>query len=203
MTPPDLAVAARLDEHRSQRLFRTLLDVTARPGTVGRLDDAGLPPALLPVLALAQVDVTIAVLADRVAPEWEAVVADATGATVVAFEQAEMVTALRSPTPDELRAARRGTAQAPELGCRVTLACRALRRTGGEVTMQLAGPGVDGSASLGVDGLRAEVFETLASVNRSFPAGIDTFLVTDDGDVAALPRSTRITITEDRWVTPR
>ncbi|WP_165977946.1 phosphonate C-P lyase system protein PhnH [Nonomuraea diastatica] len=62
------------------------------------------------------------------------------------------------------------------------------------VVLVLRGPGVPGVRRVRVTGLPAGVFAALAEANADFPAGVDTFLVAQDGTIAGLPRSTRIEI---------
>lgn len=191
----ELAARARLDTHASQRTFRALLDALARPGRVGALElRAPVPPALLPALALADVDVTTCLLTRRGEDtDWQAVLTTATGAVAAELEEADIVVALRAPTPDEVRSLRRGRADAPELGACLTLA---FRRLGAGLWLGLRGPGVPGAERLLVEGLEPEVFEALAAANRRFPAGVDAFVVAEDGAVAGLPRSTDLTVGE-------
>jgi alpha-D-ribose 1-methylphosphonate 5-triphosphate synthase subunit PhnH len=180
----------------SQRVFRVLLDALSRPGTVGTLpsDVLGVeaPAALLVPLALADLEVSLAVL-EPSAPGWVGGLATATGARPASVERADLVVGLRAPRPDEVRGLRRGTADRPDLGCRLVLACTALGASG-EVVCDLTGPGVEGTVELGVSGLPVETVEAIVAVNRRFPLGVDTFLVAADGRVAGLPRSTQVRI---------
>ena len=61
--------AARLGGVRSQRAFAALLATLSRPGTIESLDavalPADVPPALVVPLALADVEVEVAVVDDR------------------------------------------------------------------------------------------------------------------------------------------
>ncbi|MGH3933948.1 MAG: phosphonate C-P lyase system protein PhnH [Pseudonocardiaceae bacterium] len=186
-----------LDHHSSQRVFRILLEALARPGTVQHLPadlvDVDVPVAVLVPLALADLEVTLAVL-ETGGPDWASRLERASGAERAAPERADMVLALRAPRPDEVRGLRRGTPDRPELGCRLVLACADLSATTGEVLVELTGPGVAGSAQLAVDGLPVEVLEALVAVNRRFPQGVDTYLVATDGHVVGLPRTTRVNV---------
>lgn len=194
--PAELAAAARLDGDRSQRAFRALLDALARPGTVVDLAPVGLPdevpPALVVPLALADVEVSVAVLGDDDG-RWTRLVADATGARPADLGDADVVVALAAPSPDEVLAARRGTAEDPDGGSRWSIACTGLHPSGaaGEVVLELDGPGVDGVARFGIDGLAPEVLDARAAATADFPRGIDVWLATPDARLAALPRSTR------------
>jgi alpha-D-ribose 1-methylphosphonate 5-triphosphate synthase subunit PhnH len=62
------------------------------------------------------------------------------------------------------------------------------------VVVEVSGPGVDGVRELGIDGLGPGVLEALAEVNDAFPTGVDTWLLSDAGQVAGLPRSARLRI---------
>jgi alpha-D-ribose 1-methylphosphonate 5-triphosphate synthase subunit PhnH len=192
-------VIRALDHTGSQRVFRVLLDALSRPGTVhdlpaGLVDPViggGAPAAVLVPLALADLEVTLAVLATP-GPDRAAALATATGARTAPAEAADLVLALRPPRPDEVRGLRRGTPDRPDLACRLVLACAGFD---GGAHLELTGPGVDGTARLAVDGVPVEALEALVAVNRRYPVGVDTFLVDPAGRVAGLPRSTAVRIT--------
>jgi alpha-D-ribose 1-methylphosphonate 5-triphosphate synthase subunit PhnH len=189
--------AERLSPAASQAVFRVLLDALARPGRVLALPapDAGPDPGIGPgvgpgivPLALAVIGTPVAVLGD---PGWHDRICRATGATAAAAPDASLLAVYGTADPADIRRLRRGSALAPEDGAKVGLACRRLTEGGpGEVTLELAGPGVPGARRLGVDGIGPAVFEALAEANAQFPAGIDVWLVDDRGRVAGLPRST-------------
>lgn len=189
----ELAADARLDAHASQRTFRAMLDALARPGRTGRLHPpSGVPAALVVALALADVDVTTHVLTGADELDWAEVLRAATGTRAVELEHADIVVALRPPTPDEIRSLRRGRPDAPELGARLSLAVESLGS--GDVLLTMRGPGVPVVRELEVGGVDAPVLEAIAAVNRRFPAGIDTFLVAADGVIAGIPRSTDLEV---------
>ncbi|MEV0612945.1 phosphonate C-P lyase system protein PhnH [Nonomuraea sp. NPDC050404] len=193
---------------RAQADFRALLNVLSRPGeldTVGRGDGSGNGrargdgPAVLAVAAgLADVEVPTAVLTAPGDEHWERALHLGTSAPPAPPHEARMVVALRPPAAAEIAALTKGDALHPEHGTRLLIAVEGLSRADGnvpgEVVLTLSGPGVPGTRRLRVGGLPREVFEALVEANDGFPAGIDTFLVTADGTVAGLPRSTRIEI---------
>lgn len=195
MTAQGSAVAG-LDTFSSQRTFRALLDALARPGVPVALPalDPDLPPALVLPLALADVEISVAVLAAPESLDWAMGIVRATGCRVAELEHADLVVALRPPTPEEVRSLRRGSALAPEDGARVAVAVDAFPTEGAALLASLEGPGIATTQSLGVDGLPVEVLETLVAVNARFPAGVDTYLFSIDGAVVGLPRTTRIRI---------
>jgi alpha-D-ribose 1-methylphosphonate 5-triphosphate synthase subunit PhnH len=187
----------------SQATFRVLLDALSRPGTVHRLPegivDVDVPAAVLVPLALADLEVDLAVL-EPAGADWAAALAEATGARPAAPERADLVLALRPPRPDEIRGLRRGTPDRPDLACRLVLACDRIDTesadgTGSAAHLVLSGPGVDGHAALAVSGVPLETLEALVAVNRRFPLGVDTYVVETEGRIAGLPRSTAVRIT--------
>ncbi|CAN5500685.1 hypothetical protein BH23ACT3_BH23ACT3_22390 [soil metagenome] len=203
-----LLAEARLDAAVSLAVFRTALSAMSRPGRVERLPDAApasIPAALLVPLALADLEVAVAVLdhppddgAGRAS--WAELVRTATGARLVSeVAAADLVVAQRAPTPYEVSTLRTGDAVAPEKGARLVLACAALRRCDHEphdsgVQLRLTGPGAASGRTVCVEGVEPAVFAALRETNRSFPAGVDTWLVADDGSVIALPRSAHVEV---------
>jgi alpha-D-ribose 1-methylphosphonate 5-triphosphate synthase subunit PhnH len=237
-----------LSSSAAQLIFRAVLGVLARPGTVRRLPAAAagprgawLPAALLPVLALADLMTPVCVLADDAgAGAWDEVVRVASGAPPASLAAARLVSVLRPLAPGELAALRTGTPAAPEDGA---LACLAVRdiavpgaAAGGPVIpgpvaqgtvvpcagvpgaavrgsgtpaggqpagaarpqrFRLAGPGIPGTRDLLVTGLPDDFAASRAALAGSFPAGADLLLVTPDGVLAGLPRTTRTVLASE------
>ncbi|NMO49983.1 phosphonate C-P lyase system protein PhnH [Actinoplanes sp. TBRC 11911] len=174
----DRIAASTLRPDESWQVFRAVLDALARPGTVVALPKERLdltPAALLPMLSLADLGTPITVLDDD--EGWAEIVGTATSAPAAPLGQARLVAATRTVTPGELRAMARGSAFAPEESALVSLSVPELEGTG----WTLSGPGVSGIARLaGLDGI------------VSGRAGLDLLLVTPDGRMAGIPRSTTI-----------
>jgi alpha-D-ribose 1-methylphosphonate 5-triphosphate synthase subunit PhnH len=180
----------RLAPLMSQAVFRVLLESLARPGRVFQLPTVGdeVGPGIVP-LALAVVGSKVAVAG---APEWQARICRATGAQPAGIEEASLVAIYGTAETETITRLRRGSAEAPEDGAKVGLACGALTEAGAaETTIELKGPGVPGRTLLGVDGVGREVFDALREANARFPAGVDVWLVDERGRVAGLPRSAR------------
>jgi len=201
-------VDARLDAASSRAVYRSLLDALARPGAVSPPVPgvaASIPPALLPLLSLADLDVTFSLISwDDDA--WTDVVASVTGARPVGdLADADIVAALRPPSPSEIDLLRTGDAFRPELGSRLVIACGALGLVGDDETNRIEqadetirftveGPGASPSRTVIAAGLDAAVIARLAERNAAFPAGVDTWLVAADGSMIGLPRSVRTTV---------
>lgn len=179
-----------LDPDTAQRTFRAVLDALARPGrpaALHRFDE--LPAALLPALALADLDTPVCVLG---APGWAEALATATSAPVAPLGEARLVTALRPLAPGELAGLRAGSASAPEDAALVALAVPALE---GGAALRLSGPGVPGTRTVAPRGCPPDL--VAARATAAFPAGPDLLLVAPDGAVVGIPRSTRIATEED------
>ncbi|MGW5364788.1 phosphonate C-P lyase system protein PhnH [Actinopolymorpha pittospori] len=187
------ARAIRLNPFAAQCVFDQLLDSLARPGTLAQLEfPPGVPPASLPAVALADVEVRVAVLEDGAG--WADPVYAVTGAPPAPAAEADMVVALRPVTAEEVTTLRRGTAYAPEDGARLVIAVERLDSETGPLRLALSGPGVPGERTVAVTGLDHTVVTALARVNSDFPAGVDVHLVAADGVLVSVPRSVRIRI---------
>jgi len=184
MSAPALPV---LDADTAQRAFRAVLDALARPGTPAALPPAGdVPPALLPVLALADLDTPVCVLGDP-GGAWAEALTTATSAPQAPPGAARLVAALRPLEVGELAAVRAGSAAAPEDAALVALAVPTLA---GGPALRLSGAGVPTTRTITPRGLPADL--VAARARAAFPAGADLLLVDPDGAVLGLPRSTRI-----------
>jgi alpha-D-ribose 1-methylphosphonate 5-triphosphate synthase subunit PhnH len=192
---------APLSPAHSQQVFRAVMDALARPGTVHRLPgDLDAPPALLPVLALADLGTPACVLAEP--GQWAGVVRAMTSAPAAALAQARLVAALRPVTGAELASLRTGTAGAPEDGALASLSVTDLRSlpdggtpaeaAGDSRRLRLSGPGIPGTRDLLVTGLPPDFVAVRRELASAFPAGCDLLLVSPDGNLTGLPRTTVI-----------
>ncbi|HEY6497210.1 MAG TPA: phosphonate C-P lyase system protein PhnH [Trebonia sp.] len=212
----------------AQAVFRATLDVLARPGTVKRLPSATeeplaahVPPALLPLLALADLSTRVCVIGEETDPgadgrtAWDEIVRVATNAPRAELGDARLVAALRPLGADELGRLRTGTAISPEDGA---LACLAVSRiavvadassddqdTGNPVgdadadgggdgarLLRVSGPGVPGTRAITVAGLPAGFATARQGLVAGFPAGADLLLIAPDGAMTGLSRTTTV-----------
>lgn len=197
---PTRVAASRLDPATSLQVFRAVLDSLTRPGRPTRLPivrPGVVPTPLLPVLALADLEVVVAVLDHDPAPagtlltDWSSIISTATGARPApSLHEADLVLALRTPDPAEIGSLRTGDTLTPERGTRLIVACERVGH--GRTNVELTGPGAATGRILRLDGPAPEVFEAIELANRDFPAGLDTWFVAPDGATAAIPRSSRI-----------
>ncbi|MEE2033479.1 phosphonate C-P lyase system protein PhnH [Rhodococcus chondri] len=188
MTTTDSVLGVGLDPVVAQRVYRSVLDAFTRPGRVRTLPDTEFPPALLPALALADLETGVTVLeADDT--DWSEVLAVATGAPVAAAAHSKYVTVLRPVAAEDLATADRGCALSPESAATVVCAIPSLD---GGVPVTLTGPGIAETEAISPQGFDEALWNARAVATADFPAGIDLLLVADDGTMLGVPRTTRV-----------
>ncbi len=178
----------------AQACFRRLLEATARPGTIVRLDAPAAPPPLSPAAAALALT-----LCDADTPIWlEARLATAetcawlrfhTGCPIVADEaEAAFVFATAAlASPDRLAS---GSDEYPDRSATLVLEVDGI---GAGEGLMLRGPGIEGETRLAVSGLPAW-FRPWRERNAAlYPRGVDAVLVAADR-LVALPRSTTILV---------
>ncbi|QRP43505.1 phosphonate C-P lyase system protein PhnH [Amycolatopsis sp. FDAARGOS 1241] len=190
-TATGTTASAVLRPAESQQVFRTVLEALSRPGTVQQLPAdlaQGNYSAVLPVLALADLGTGVCVLEEGT--RWADAVALATSAPIRPLELARLVAAVRPVTAGEITKLCRGSAPAPEDAALAALAVSDV--DGGDRRWRLSGPGVPGELTLAPRGLPAGFAAARAEAVAGYPAGVDLLLVTEDGRVTGLPRTTII-----------
>jgi alpha-D-ribose 1-methylphosphonate 5-triphosphate synthase subunit PhnH len=200
-------IAARPYDHvfDGQKHYRTLLQCTARPGTIGQLDDVlvDVPAQLnrataLLALALFSGDSTF-YLAQGEESALEFLRRE-TFAKPVSAEQADFLICSGAGRLEDLHCARTGSLAFPDMGSTVVAQVAAVSPAPipGGLRLTLTGPGIEVETVVFVLGAGAELFEFLRERNAEFPLGIDTFLTCDSLSagpcVLSLPRTTRV-----RW----
>jgi alpha-D-ribose 1-methylphosphonate 5-triphosphate synthase subunit PhnH len=185
--------AAALRPADAQLVFRAVLEALARPGTAMTLPEnplRTLTAAVVPVFALADLGTGVCVL-EHADERWSDVVSTATGAPLWPAELARLVAAVRPVTEAEVRDFARGTAAAPGAAALVSLAVDDV--VGGPRQWRMSGPGIDGVTTLSPVGLPPGFVAARNEAVAGYPAGIDVLLVTRDGRVVGVPRTTAIT----------
>lgn len=196
-----LAAGFQNPVHDAQTCFRIIMDVMARPGIRRALDTDGLtPPApLSPVaaaIALTLVDYDTPVWLDRPLMTSEAVKAFLrfhTGAPIVG-EPVDAAFAFVSDPVHLIPLANfnQGSAEYPDQSTTVVLTGQEFGTT---QAVTLEGPGIKDTASFETGPLPPVFWDQVVSNNRQFPRGID-LIFAGKSEIAALPRSTRIMLTE-------
>lgn len=187
--------------HEAQAAFRTIMDAMARPGRPRRFALAVTPPAPLTrelaafALTLLDHETTLWLAPPlRDLAEVRSWLAFHTGAPVAA-EPGEADFALASdprglPPPSAFR---RGTAEYPDLGA--TVAVQVPGFAGGDA-VRLTGPGIETETVFAPEGLPGGWWRELLSLRPAYPLGIDVVFLAP-GEIAGLPRATRIEILEE------
>jgi alpha-D-ribose 1-methylphosphonate 5-triphosphate synthase subunit PhnH len=177
----------------SQQIFRAVLEALARPGVPMALPNrplSTLAPAISVLMALADATTGVCVLDDSDG-RWAEAITTATAAPAWPAEMARLVAGVRPVTAEEIRGFNRGSALAPEDAALVALGVADVH--GGTQRWKLSGPGVCPATTIAPQGLSPHFVAARADAVGAFPAGIDVLLLTDDGRVVGLPRTTTIT----------
>ncbi len=186
-----------------QKHYRTLLQATARPGTIGQLDDAVLevPSPLnratgLLAMALFSGDITYCLSED--AAQAANFILHETAAKQASPELATFLILTGGNWLEMLRQARQGSLSYPDLGATAVLQVKAISPAplDDSLRLTLKGPGIETETVVYVLGASEPFFETLRERNAEYPMGVDSFLTCDSLSagpcVMALPRTTRV-----------
>jgi alpha-D-ribose 1-methylphosphonate 5-triphosphate synthase subunit PhnH len=185
------------DKVRSaQSIFRSVMDAMARPGSVQRIvAGAGAPAPMM--RGTAAIALT---LFDHDTPIWLDPAMSATsdvakwlkfhtGAPVIADSSICSFALIGDAgTLPELDRFSFGTNEYPDRSTTLILQVESLTRG---PTLELRGPGIDGTTTLQAAIQPLDLFERLAINAALFPRGIDVVLVADDA-IVAIPRTTRL-----------
>ena len=175
---------------RSQRVFRALLEALSRPGRLVELPEDG---DGLDGLALTLLDGEVSFHAPGAGGGFGERVARATGARLVPLPTADFAF-FWSGGAEGLKDMKRGTLEAPEEGATAVVLVERLSPEGGEVVLELSGPGVPGMRTLGVDGFTRGAAEAMRESRVGYPLGVEVYLIDGAGRVAGLPRSTGVEV---------
>ncbi len=187
----------------AQKHYRALLQCTARPGSIGQLDDVALdiPPKLNRASTFLARTLLSADTTFYISEGDESAVDFLRRETLARPAVAEQADFLFLPNPariEEIDRARTGTLTFPEQGATMVLQVEGLSPAPmpGALRLTLAGPGIETQTVVFVSGAADAIFESLKKRNAEFPLGIDTYLTCDSLSagpcVLALPRTTRV-----------
>jgi alpha-D-ribose 1-methylphosphonate 5-triphosphate synthase subunit PhnH len=186
-----------------QKHYRTLLQCTARPGSIGQLDDAlmDLPSQLnraTALLALALFSGDISYYLDENEAPISNFIQREKAAKPASAEQADFLILAGGNRLEALQLAKPGTLSFPDQGATVVLQVAAISPAplAESLRLTLTGPGIESETVVFVLGACEEFFATLQERNAEFPLGVDVFLTCDSLSagpcVMALPRTTRV-----------
>jgi alpha-D-ribose 1-methylphosphonate 5-triphosphate synthase subunit PhnH len=180
----------------AQSTFRSVMDAMARPGSVQRVvATAGTPGAMMrgtAAIALTLFDHDTPIWLDALmseTPEVTKWLKFHTGAPVVADSTISSFALIGDPAAlPPLDRFSFGSNEYPDRSTTLILQVESL--TQGR-SLQLRGPGIDGTASLQAAIEPFDLLERLAINAALFPRGIDVVLVHDD-TIVVIPRTTRL-----------
>jgi len=189
----------RLDYvHDIQAAFRKTITAFSFPGTIVDLstelsrveEKLGFSPSLL-LLALMLLDgeTTFAVYS----PDGKKQEQSVSRLTLSRATDAERADFIFFPDPSLdasliIGRSREGSLSDPHLSATLIFKVTDLSRNG---NLALAGPGIEGETTIRI-GRAGEWLGARQQKNKEYPLGIDVILITDDGRLAAIPRTTKI-----------
>jgi alpha-D-ribose 1-methylphosphonate 5-triphosphate synthase subunit PhnH len=193
-----------MDNHsgrRNQKNYRSLLTAMSRPGRVFRLGalDAVSPfaAALAVGECLLDSEVGLCVTGNGGTQALQALLVGATRVRTESVATADFVFVCGGQSQGGVRLARRGRLEFPEEGATVVY-CMDAQPAGASdrFRIRLSGPGIAGPGGIAPEmrGVPVEEFQALMAVNADYPLGVDAFFVRPNGELMALPRSTRIQV---------
>jgi alpha-D-ribose 1-methylphosphonate 5-triphosphate synthase subunit PhnH len=193
--------AERMDNggHRNQKNYRSLLQAMSRPGRVFRLEALSAVSPFAAAIAVAESlldpEVSLCVIGDGGAQALQAALVGATQVRTESLESADFVFICGVQSQGGVPLVKRGRLEFPEEGATLVY-CMDSGPAGasGRFRIRLTGPGIAGQGGIAPEmrGVPAEEFQELMAANADYPLGVDAFFVRPNGELMALPRSTRI-----------
>ncbi|MDR3566341.1 MAG: phosphonate C-P lyase system protein PhnH [Negativicutes bacterium] len=181
----------------TQKFYRIMLDVMARPGKIGLLPAVDLcPPSGLDVYAagiaftLLDGETGFAVLPEE--NDWQDYLRLNTGSGSKPVAGAEFIFANGKFNLPEINAVSRGSLLSPEQGGTLIVQVDRVTESGQGVKLTLTGPGIKDSSRMVIAGFDPANLERVLSLNQEFPLGVDVFFVDTAGNLAAMPRSSSV-----------
>ena len=184
---------------RNQKNFRSLLTAMSRPGRVFRLEAVGAVSPLAAAMAVGQClldpEVSLCVTGNGGSLALQAALVGGTQARVESLETADFIFVCGVQSQGNVRLAKRGRLESPEEGATLVYcmdsqpACASDR-----FRIRLTGPGIAEQAGIAPEmrGVLVDEFKELMEVNADYPLGVDAVFLRPNGELMALPRSTRI-----------
>lgn len=195
-------IANNIETHVAQRAFRQVLEVFARPGTVGQVDAFPKSGKTAPVPGCFETAVRLFVdqavtfcsagPASQDVARWLTVQTHAKQAHAQGADFVLAPVASDAVHAEAIAQAKPGTLEEPERGATVVLLVDSISTAPAKdlTCFELSGPGIEKTAELYVS--QAEWAHARAERADEYPCGIEILLVDGEGNVAALPRTTRI-----------
>jgi len=188
-------------DRRNQKNYRSLLQAMSRPGRVFRLDAWGAASPFAAAMAIGEClldpEVSLCVIGNGGAQAIQAVLTGSTQVRTESLESADFVFVCGVQSQGGVRLVKRGRLEFPEEGATLVYCMDSLPAGASDrFRVRLTGPGITGKGGIAPEmrGVPVEEFQELMAVNADYPLGVDAFFVRPNGEVMALPRSTRIQV---------
>lgn len=186
-------------DRRNQKNYRSLLQAISRPGRIFRLEALGAVSSFAATMAIGEClldpEVSLCVIGNGGAQTFQTVLIGATQVRTESPEAADFIFVCGVQSQGGVRLAKRGRLESPEEGATLVY-CMDSQPAGASdrFRIRLTGPGITGQDGIAPEmrGVPVEEFQELMAVNADYPLGVDAFFVRPNGEVMALPRSTRI-----------
>jgi alpha-D-ribose 1-methylphosphonate 5-triphosphate synthase subunit PhnH len=182
--------------HDAQQIFRAILDAASHPGCIVALPAAPAGPGRLSPAAAAW----LLTLADRDTPVWLGEGFDHpevrdflrfhAGSPIVGGRGEAAFGVLAADTPQPFDAFNLGSDAYPDRSATLVIEVPSLR---GGPRRRWHGPGIDGSATVGIAGLPEDFWTEWAANHGLFPCGVDLVFVAGT-ELCALPRSIAVEV---------
>jgi alpha-D-ribose 1-methylphosphonate 5-triphosphate synthase subunit PhnH len=180
----------------TQRLFRALMQAMSNPGMIVPVEKQPETTLLQSICeTLLDHEVLLAVVGQGVDTNFINDIRMFCACRCVPIENADYVVVFGGSSGGQLINISVGTPEQPDRGATVIYPVDHLNARG-RVKITLNGPGIRKESEIFLDGVDAQELELARQLNSRFPLGID-LLFCDSESVLALPRSTRMEITEE------
>jgi len=184
---------------RTQKNYRSLLKAMSRPGRLFRLEAWGAGSHFAVAMAIGEclldAEVSLCVVGNGGARTLRTALIGATQVRTESLETADFIFVGGSQSQGRVHLARRGRLEFPEEGATFVY-CMDSQPAGASdrFRIRLTGPGIaePGGIAPEMRGIPVEELQELKAVNADYPLGVDAFFVRPNGELMALPRSTRI-----------
>lgn len=182
----------------SQRIFRSLLDSMANPGCIITLPEIEIkPPAankypLLLLMTLLDHEVSFCVMGGAQTRVTEYLKTN-TGSKESTLENSDFILVYGGTSHGLIRGARVGTLEYPDESATVIYDTGSIGDCGGEVMLELSGPGIADKRRIGVSGIEQTEIEDVLAM-RDYPLGLDLILSDRTGRIVCIPGSTTVEV---------
>jgi alpha-D-ribose 1-methylphosphonate 5-triphosphate synthase subunit PhnH len=179
----------------TQSIYRNLLDVMSKPGTVCTLDDtftAHWPTGMLAIAAtLIDHEVDFCVLEDG---QLAQNISDITQGGTTDIQEADFILVPGGDSRGRIREAKTGLPEFPDQGATIIYQAETLSADG-DGSIQLQGPGIKETSTPSITGVPMEELSSLSEINCQYPLGVDVIFIDSKNQVMAIPRSVQVLCT--------